>query len=744
MAVTKVSESTNRSLRAKANSASASLTVNEGYETNPRYLELFKRECEIEDEIDRRDDHGLAKEDLMDELDQVRMEMDRIKQCDFIMQKYPVGTTFVNQNGVAIKITDPDKTGKIQYNVHATIDSPATDCKATEPESLEKILSDNGYELVKESVEYDFEDITNMSDAKDILRKYGIELVKKDDRNYILSKGSKEYTFYVLSNPNDVREDLIRATKKLTNDSTKDSRISSSTKLSPGTQVYMPGVFDRIGSPLKQNKIIGIINISNAADYGYKEGCFEWSYFKKGDWMYIVEKYTGSETPIGNKNVVWNNYPIYNSPGIYDSVKDSVESDFSDITNMSDAREILKKYGIELIKKDDRNYILKKGSKEYSFYVLSNPSDVRDDLIKAIKKLCNISESKKDVCVICGKEIEDYGNNAAPVKDGRCCDDCHYNVVVPARLKGCQNKKLGESANTNHNSEFDYKLMDRLRSDCEYFINYFSGKGTEKVLWAGNVADQIAKMKELYDKVPVKPEWLTMQDIEGYEYKMNQLLGNNVTESVKKRFVKVGKVKVTESAAVDKLKAIMESGEIEFDSAKTFKFAPDLDKMRTLDDKQKQFVIDNMEQIDRARDLVAEAYDIIASLRYSSDIKGMLGQVLGIMDQDLSQAQTNECLNGEDAFENSFESTNLDPEDNLTESFKPVFGDNDAEDITDYSQLLEKYYGKEAVTLAKENDLSAKSVYFFMECHGALDPILSLKEELENDFDKKEFTALYE
>ena len=506
MAVTKISESTNRSLRAKANSASASLTVNEGYETNPRYLELFKRECEIEDEIDRRDDRGLAKEDLMDELDQVRMEMDRIKQCDFIMQKYPVGTTFVNQNGVAIKITDPDKTGKIQYNVHATIDSPATDCKATEPESLEKILSDNGYELVNTPVE----------------------------------------------------------------------------------------------------------------------------------------------------------------------------------------------------------------------------------------------ESKKDVCVICGKEIEGYGNNAAPVKDGRCCDDCHYNVVVPARLKGCQNKKLGESANTNHDSEFDYKLMDRLRSDCEYFINYFSGKGTEKVLWAGNVADQIAKMKELYDKVPVKPEWLTMQDIEGYEYKMNQLLGNNVTESVKKRFVKVGKVKVTESAAVDKLKAIMESGEIEFDSAKTFKFAPDLDKMRTLDDKQKQFVIDNMEQIDRARDLVAEAYDIIASLRYSSDIKGMLGQVLGIMDQDLSQAQTNECLNGEDAFENSFESTNLDPEDNLTESFKPVFGDNDAEDITDYSQLLEKYYGKEAVTLAKENDLSAKSVYFFMECHGALDPILSLKEELENDFDKKEFTALYE
>lgn len=37
-------------------------------------------------------------------------------------------------------------------------------------------------------------------------------------------------------------------------------------------------------------------------------------------------------------------------------------------------------------------------------------------------------------CCICGKEFEGFGNNANPVMDGICCDDCNANVVIPARL----------------------------------------------------------------------------------------------------------------------------------------------------------------------------------------------------------------------------------------------------------------------------------------------------------------------
>ncbi len=45
-------------------------------------------------------------------------------------------------------------------------------------------------------------------------------------------------------------------------------------------------------------------------------------------------------------------------------------------------------------------------------------------------------------CVICekvyykdGKEFNSRGHNAQPVKEGRCCDDCNYTVVIPARLR---------------------------------------------------------------------------------------------------------------------------------------------------------------------------------------------------------------------------------------------------------------------------------------------------------------------
>lgn len=43
--------------------------------------------------------------------------------------------------------------------------------------------------------------------------------------------------------------------------------------------------------------------------------------------------------------------------------------------------------------------------------------------------------AEKKKCVICGKEFEGYGNNAQPVKDGLCCDECNQKEVIPARLK---------------------------------------------------------------------------------------------------------------------------------------------------------------------------------------------------------------------------------------------------------------------------------------------------------------------
>lgn len=37
-------------------------------------------------------------------------------------------------------------------------------------------------------------------------------------------------------------------------------------------------------------------------------------------------------------------------------------------------------------------------------------------------------------CCICGRIVNGYGNNAVPVKEGICCDQCNTDVVIPARI----------------------------------------------------------------------------------------------------------------------------------------------------------------------------------------------------------------------------------------------------------------------------------------------------------------------
>ena len=39
-------------------------------------------------------------------------------------------------------------------------------------------------------------------------------------------------------------------------------------------------------------------------------------------------------------------------------------------------------------------------------------------------------------CSICGLPLDsEYGNNAQPINDGRCCNDCNEMYVIPARCR---------------------------------------------------------------------------------------------------------------------------------------------------------------------------------------------------------------------------------------------------------------------------------------------------------------------
>ena len=76
--------------------------------------------------------------------------------------------------------------------------------------------------------------------------------------------------------------------------------------------------------------------------------------------------------------------------------------------------------------------------------------------------------------------------------------------------------------------KFRYQFLNRLQMDCNYFLG--NGCRHEKDLWAQNVPDHIALMREYWHSFSEseKPEWLTLEQID--EYEKNMLLPVNEYE----------------------------------------------------------------------------------------------------------------------------------------------------------------------------------------------------------------------
>ena len=67
---------------------------------------------------------------------------------------------------------------------------------------------------------------------------------------------------------------------------------------------------------------------------------------------------------------------------------------------------------------------------------------------------------------------------------------------------------------------FNYQMLGRLQSDCEYYLGY--GNRYTGHLWAKNEVKQIEEMKKIYNSFTEdkKPEWLTWEEILNYEKEM--------------------------------------------------------------------------------------------------------------------------------------------------------------------------------------------------------------------------------
>jgi len=58
-----------------------------------------------------------------------------------------------------------------------------------------------------------------------------------------------------------------------------------------------------------------------------------------------------------------------------------------------------------------------------------------------IKNASKIIKKHEEItrCSICSAEYNNYGNNAQPVNEGRCCDKCNSEVVVLKRIENILN-----------------------------------------------------------------------------------------------------------------------------------------------------------------------------------------------------------------------------------------------------------------------------------------------------------------
>lgn len=85
-------------------------------------------------------------------------------------------------------------------------------------------------------------------------------------------------------------------------------------------------------------------------------------------------------------------------------------------------------------------------------------------------------------------------------------------------------KELFEAVQKNYYEFSDLKDLNYSEicewCGCNYYLGYGS-RNAQHCLWAHDEQKQIDKMRELYDLLPVKPEWLTREQIDEYAARMN-------------------------------------------------------------------------------------------------------------------------------------------------------------------------------------------------------------------------------
>tara|TARA_Y100000592_G_scaffold101114_1_gene185604 strand:+ start:1558 stop:4521 length:2964 start_codon:yes stop_codon:yes gene_type:complete len=68
-------------------------------------------------------------------------------------------------------------------------------------------------------------------------------------------------------------------------------------------------------------------------------------------------------------------------------------------------------------------------------------------------------------------------------------------------------------------SEFDYMMLGRLQNDVEYYLGH-GGRSPRVLYYRDSPKEHIEAMKEIWNRLPIKPEWLPKEKLDFYEMQL--------------------------------------------------------------------------------------------------------------------------------------------------------------------------------------------------------------------------------
>lgn len=475
-----------------------------------------------------------------------------------------VGDEYINDYGAKITILEPTKDGEYQFKVTNTKTGVEGDVLATR--SMKHVLDMNGYKKVESKNSSDRYQLRKFPSEQEYKGEWGAYDTKEDK---FVQKGSR----YVMKA---AIIDLNRKDSKTAEEKMKEGWRAVVYNANNKEALYDYDPFEGFEESLLEKKQENKLQLESRDRVAENLSKFIYDLTTDKDTeTYGETAWSGNQpTKMGNGVTVYEVYKNGKSNYTIDDIKKAVIERFPELdvygtaynsilfykpqktesklqedtvkftlnTNLNESN--IDKYNtIPEIKNRLREinkqlaYIRRRDSVSLSIGTEQEQEELRSEKAKLNGRLRKLRNNAVDMDKMTPEQQKEFKQR---LKDLDLLDDDESNLQ--SAIQSYRNHYIQEfesytkKEENNTNLEYNYMLLDRLRSDCEYFLG--NGNRNEKDLWAGSVDAQINEMKKIWNSLKEKPEWLTMEDINNYEKLMKDKKAIRQSKNLIKKYNK--------------------------------------------------------------------------------------------------------------------------------------------------------------------------------------------------------------